>query len=155
VEEDVLDGTLAAHHKAVVLAGIQSLEPKVVAALEAYAAAGGSVIVSDDCTVAIKGATKLGIELDRTFFQAMSKAWKENRKEDHAGLNRAGNYLKAAEPVAAALRPKLEAIGVRPVFECDNPELICTRQASGDVEYLFAVNASYDEKAGGMNSIKP
>ncbi len=155
VEEDVLDGTLAAHHKAVVLAGIQSLDPKVVAALEAYAAGGGSVIVSDDCTVAIKGATKLGMELDRSFFQAMSKAWKENRKEDHAKLNRAGNYLKAAEPVAAALRPKLEAIGVKPVFECDNPEIIATRQASGDVEYLFAVNASYDEKAGGMNSIKP
>jgi hypothetical protein len=155
VEEDVLDGTLAAHHRAVVLAGIQSLDPKVVSALEAYAAGGGSVIVSDDCTVAIKGATKLGLEIDRSFFQAMTKAWKENRKEDHAKLNRAGNYLKAAEPVAAALRPRLEAIGVRPVLECDNPEFIATRQASGDVEYLFAVNASYDEKAGGMNSIKP
>jgi hypothetical protein len=155
VEEDVLDGTLAAHHRAVVLAGIQSLDPRVVSALEAYAAGGGSVIVSDDCTVAIKGATRLGIELDRSFFQAMTRAWKENRKEDHAKLNRAGNYLRAAEPVAAALRPKLSAIGLRPVFECDNPEIIATRQDSGDVEYLFAVNASYDEKAGGMNSIKP
>jgi hypothetical protein len=155
VEEDVLDGTLAAHHKAVVLAGIQSLDPKVLSALEAYAAAGGSVIVSDDCTVAIKGATKLGMEIDRSFFQAMTKAWKENRKEDHAKLNRAGNYLKAALPVAEALRPRLEAIGVRPVYACDNPEILTTRQASGEVEYLFAVNASYDEKAGGMNSIKP
>ncbi|HXX93649.1 MAG TPA: hypothetical protein VEN81_08440, partial [Planctomycetota bacterium] len=155
VEEDVLDGTLAAHHKAVVLSGIQWLDPKVVSALEAYAAGGGSVLVSDDCTVPIRGATRLGIEIDRSFFQAMTKAWKENRKDDHARLNRAGNYLKAAEPVARALAPKLEAIGVGPVFGCDHPEIITTRQASGDVEYFFAVNASYDEKAGGMNSIRP
>jgi hypothetical protein len=155
VEEDILDGTLAANHRAVILTGIQSLDPKVVSALETYAAKGGAVIVGDECPLQIQGATRLDIPVDRTFFEEMSKAWKENRKEDHAKLNRAGNYLKAAEPVAKALRPKLEAAGVYPVMACDNPEIIASRQSQGDIDYVFAVNASYDAAAGGMNSIKP
>src|SRR5262249_2178530 len=31
---------------------------------------------------------------------------------------------------------------IRPVFECDVPTICATRQAAGDVEYLFAVNAT-------------
>ncbi|MBI3856813.1 MAG: hypothetical protein HY293_14085, partial [Planctomycetes bacterium] len=155
VEEDVLDGTLAANHRAVILTGIQSLDPKVIAALEAYAAKGGAVIVGDECPIQIQGSTRLDIPVDRTFFEEMSRAWKENRKEDHAKLNRAGNYLKAAEPVAKALKPKLEAAGITPVMACDNPEIIASRQSLGDIDYVFAVNASYDEAAGGMNSIRP
>jgi len=155
VEEDILDGTLAANHRAVILTGIQSLDPRVVAALEGYAAKGGTVIVGDECALQIQGAVRLDIPVDRSFFEEMAKAWKENRKEDHAKLNRAGNYLQAAEPVARALRPKLEAAGVTPVIACDNPEIIASRQSQGDIDYVFAVNASYDPAAGGMNSIKP
>lgn len=155
VEEDVLDGTLAANHRAVILTGIQSLDPKVVSALESYAEKGGAVIVGDECPIHIKGASRLDIPVDRSFFEEMSRAWKENRKEDHAKLNRAGNYLKAAEPVARALKPKLEAAGVSPVMLCDNPEIIASRQTQGDIEYIFALNASYDAAAGQMNSIKP
>jgi hypothetical protein len=155
VEEDVLDGTLAANHRAVILSGIQSLDPKVVAALETYAEKGGAVIVGDECALQIKGATRLDIPVDRSFFEEMSKAWKENRKEDHARLNRAGNYLKAAEPVARALKPKLEAAGVYPVMSCDNPEIIASRQSLGEIDYIFAVNAAYDATAAGMNSIRP
>src|SRR6185295_19964264 len=126
-----------------------------VSALETYAEKGGTVIVGDECALQLKGATRLDIPVDRSFFEEMSKAWKENRKEDHAKLNRAGNYLQAAEPVAKALRPKLEAAGVYPVMSCDNPEIIASRQSQGDIDYIFAVNASYDATAGGMNSIKP
>ena len=32
IEEDILDGTLAAHHRAVILPGIDHLEPNVIAA---------------------------------------------------------------------------------------------------------------------------
>lgn len=155
VEEDILDGTLSTGYRAVILTGIQSLDPKVISALEAYAEKGGTVIVGDECALQIKGATRLDIPIDRTFFEEMSRAWKENRKEDHAKLNRAGNYIKAAEPVARALRPKLEAAGVYPVFACDNPEIIASRQTLGEIDYIFAVNASYDDAAGKMNSIKP
>ena len=51
VEEDVLDGTLAANYKAIVLAGINYLDPKVIAALEDYIAGGGTVLITDDCQV--------------------------------------------------------------------------------------------------------
>src|SRR5262249_44072238 len=155
VEEDILDGTLAANHRAVILTRIQSLEPRVISPLEASAAKGGAVIVGDECALQIQGATRLDIPVDRSFFEEMSLAWKENRKEDHAKLNRAGNYLKAAEPVARALRPKLEAAGISPVLSCDNPEIIASRQSQGEIDYVFAVNASYDPVAGGVNSIKP
>jgi hypothetical protein len=155
VEEDVLDGTLAANHRAVILTGIQSLDPKVVSALETYAEKGGAVIVGDECPLQIKGAVRLDIPVDRSFFEEMAKAWKENRKDDHSRLNRAGNYLKAAEPVANALRPRLEAAGVYPVMLCDNPEIIASRQTQGEIDYVFAVNASWDGVAGGMNSLKP
>jgi hypothetical protein len=137
------------------LTGIQTLDPKVVSALETYAEKGGMVIVGDECAIKIKGATRLDIPVDRSFFEEMSRAWKENRKEDHAKLNRAGNYLKAAEPVARALRPKLEAAGISPVMACDNPEIIASRQSLGDIDYVFAVNASWDPVAAGMNSLRP
>jgi hypothetical protein len=155
VEEDILDGTLAANHRVVILTGIQSLDPKVLSALETYAEKGGTVIVGDECALQINKATRLDLPVDRSFFEEMSKAWKENRKEDHARLNRAGNYLNAAESVAKALKPKLEAAGVYPVMSCDNPEIIASRQTLGEIEYLFAVNAAYDRAAGGMNSIRP
>jgi len=61
VEEDVLDGTLAADHKAVVLTGIDYLDPRVVKALEDYIEDGGRVLLTGDCTVAIKGAAKLSV----------------------------------------------------------------------------------------------
>jgi hypothetical protein len=43
VDEDVLDGTVANEHKAVILTSLDYLDPKVIAALEDYAANGGLV----------------------------------------------------------------------------------------------------------------
>lgn len=54
VDEDVVDGTLAAHHKAVILTAIRHLDPAVTAALEDFAARGGLVLLTGDCTVAIR-----------------------------------------------------------------------------------------------------
>jgi hypothetical protein len=55
LEEDVLDGTLAANHKAVVLTSLDYLDPKVVAALEDFAAHGGVVLLTGDCKVQVQG----------------------------------------------------------------------------------------------------
>ena len=44
VEEDVLDGSVAADYKAIVLTNVNYLDPKVVAVLEDYAAKGGLVL---------------------------------------------------------------------------------------------------------------
>src|SRR5207247_2266288 len=62
VEEDVLDGTLANDHKAVVLTSIDYLDPKVVEALESYISGGGVVLLTGDSTVTIKGAVKLPVK---------------------------------------------------------------------------------------------
>ena len=60
VEEDVLDGSVAADYKAVILTNVNYLDPKVVAVLEDYAAKGGLVLMTDDCQARIKGAKPVG-----------------------------------------------------------------------------------------------
>jgi hypothetical protein len=62
VDEDVVDGTLATHHKAVILTAIRHLDPAVTAALEDFAARGGLVLLTGDCTVTIKGSVNLGVK---------------------------------------------------------------------------------------------
>jgi len=155
VEEDVLDGTLGAHHKVVILAGINYLEPRVVGALEAFAANGGAVVLTDECTVKIKGATRLGARVDDSLSKKLSELWEAGKQDEMWRLNLVGNFIKAAAPVAKALRAKLGQLGIPPVFDCDEPGIAASRQAAGDIEYLFAVNASYDFKVGGKNSIRP
>jgi hypothetical protein len=113
-EVDVQDGTLAAQHKVTLLAGIDELDAKVIAGLEAYIDGGGVVLVSDESKVKIKGATPLGYAI-------------------------AGND---AAPLAKALKAKLDAMEIRPVMDVDSAGIITSRQAWGDIEYLFAVNAT-------------
>ena len=162
VEEDVVDGTLAANHKAIVLTGIQRLDPKVVAALETFAAGGGSVIMGDECTVNIKGAKKLGTSVTTNVYDTASKAFTSQPGEAGrlAGLltRRPGAYFKEAGPVAKALTARCAEIGITPIFECDNSMIVGGRQSEGDIEYIFAVNATVDEsrleKIEDMNAIK-
>ena len=158
VEEDVVDGTLAANHKAIVLTGINALEPRVVAALEAFIASGHTVILSDDCTVQIKGATRLGVPITTDIYVKAQKTFAEAGPAGRTkGLmaRSPGVYFAAATPVAAALAARCKAIGVQPIFACDSGEIVGSRQAQGDIEYLFAVNATWDANGGQMNSIKP
>jgi outer membrane protein assembly factor BamB len=155
VEEDVLDGTLAAHHKVVVLPGINFLERPVIQALEDFSARGGAVLVSDDSQVKIKGATKVGAPADVSLMLQVGKLWEQGKPEEAFKQSTAGNYLKMAEPFARALQAQLQQRGIRPVADCDNPTVVLSRQALGDIEYVFAVNASYDAGVGTMNSIKP
>jgi hypothetical protein len=53
-------------------------------------------------------------------------------------------YLDVARRLADAIRPHLERADIEPVFACDQPGIVATRQVAGDVEYLFAVNATHD-----------
>ena len=61
LDEDIIDGTLANDHRAVLLTSLDYLDPKVIAALEDFAAIGGLVLITADSTVEIKGATKLPV----------------------------------------------------------------------------------------------
>ena len=139
VEEDVLDGTLAAHHRAVVLPKVEYLPPEVIAGFEAFIAGGGTVVLSDDATVSIKGAKKLGAAVPAVDYKSTEIP----------------EYLKLCQPTAAALKARLKEAGVGPVFESDGPSIAAWRQAEGDVEYLFAVNVACDAERGGYNPIRP
>ena len=143
VEEDVLDGTLDAHHKAIVLAGINYLDAKVIAALESYAARGGAVLLTDDCQVQITGGVKVGAKADIEQYNLIGKLWATDQKESMR--QRAAEYfMRVNEPLAKALQAKLQAVGVVPPVLCDNNRIVITRQAYGDLEYFFAVNAKGD-----------
>jgi hypothetical protein len=145
VEEDVLDGTLAAHHKVVVVAGTDHLDPKVIAALQTFIGHGGTVLVSSDSQVQIKRATRFDLPPDGLKLNENMEQWaQEKHWEKWSESIYSHNYFKAALRVAEALKPKLEALGVHPVFECDQPGVIAARQGLGAIEYLFAVNASPD-----------
>jgi len=145
VDEDVLDGTLSARYKAVVLAGIESLDEQVLRALEAFADAGGWVLTTFDCGVKIKNARPLGVP-------AMLKELSDDWKQKHANLPE--TLLKASHLIEP-LRSMLGAAGVGPVFECDQPGIFASRHGGGDIEYLFATNATWDPGVGEHNSIKP
>jgi hypothetical protein len=155
VEEDILDGTLAANHRAVILPGINYLEPNVIAALEQFITGGGTVLVSDDSQVQIKGATKIGAAASSAQDDLVARLWRENKIEESKKVRGASAYLKDAEPFAKAVREQLAKIGITAPMECDQPAVVTSRQALGDVEYLFATNATPDEKSDKPLAIKP
>ena len=155
VEEDVLDGTLAARHKAVILASIDYLPPEVVAGLEAFAAGGGLVLTTADCEVKLKGAIGLGVTPrlpDQALVDRLRKSKDEADAEKVKALTTLGKKLQAARPLAEALRKQFARAGIEPVFECDNLGIVASRHAAGDVEYLFAVNAATDWQGPSLNT---
>ena len=155
VEEDVLDGTLAVEHKVLIIPSVTYLEPAVVANLERFIARGGMVLLTGDCMVQIKGAVNLGVTPRMPDQEKIDEAAKEGKWDIYNALTSVGKHLLATEPLAKALKPYLAQAGITPAFGCDAPGIAATRQASGDVEYLFAVNASYDWKTGERNSLAP
>ena len=139
VEEDILDGTVAAGHKVVITPTLTYLPPKVIAGLEAFIAAGGAVLLSDDSTVDIKGAKKLGVAVPVLKTEPTNLA----------------DQLKESAPLIKAVAAHLKALNIPPVFTCDNPGIQAWRHAAGDVEYVFALNAALDEAfPTGWNPIK-
>jgi hypothetical protein len=144
VDEDVTDGTLAAHHRAVVLTSIDFLDPEVIKGLEAFAAQGGLVLLTGDCEVKIAGAVNLGVTPKLPDAEQVEQLRKEKKSKEIEPLVTLGKQLQGAMPLAKAIRERLEAAKIRPVFECDEPGIVAARQAAGDIEYLFAVNAACD-----------
>jgi len=154
VDEDVVDGTLAARHKAVVITSVDYLDPRVVAGLEAFAAAGGLVMQTADCTLKIKGAVNLGVTPDWPDAAIVSRLRAVSNWSEAAKYCTVGHLMAGAAPLARAIKVQLDKAGIPPIFESDLPSIAAGRQAAGDVEYLFAVNATYNSAEGGMNSIK-
>jgi hypothetical protein len=156
VEEDVRDGSLAAHHQVLLIAGVDYLDQPVLTALETFRSAGGAILVSDDSKVKIPGAKVFHFPNDGLRLNAAMDQWADNKQWDQWSASiYSNNYFKKAQPVAEALKPALAALGVRPIFDCDQPGVAGSRQSFGDVEYLFAVNASPDDETFGWYYLRP
>jgi hypothetical protein len=154
VEEDIADGTLAAHHKAILLPGIDYLDPAIVKALELFIANGGTVLVSDESKVQVKGATKLGVPVDASYFKDLGKAWQTQNQAEMAKLNNVAAVEKAAAPIAPALRKHFEQLKITPPIKSSNPNIIVSSHKAGEIEYRFAVNASFADNCADYNAIQ-
>jgi hypothetical protein len=154
VDEDIVDGTLAANHKAIVLTSIEYLAPAVVANLEDFAAHGGLVFTTRDCKVQVKGAINLGVTTTMPDAAAIQKLMDAKKYQELGPYLSLAKQFQAARPLAAALKSQLDKAKIGPVLETDNPGIVASRQSFGDIEYLFAVNATYDEQVGGLLGIK-
>ena len=145
VEEDILDGTLAMNNRVLILAGVNALDDRVTNTLEKFIADGGSVLLSDDSKVTIKGSTPYKIPAD---FLTLGKNWDAwARAGQWDNWNTAWMTCEAftlCRPLAKILGEQFARLKVMPVFECDRDGIIASRQARGDIEYLFAVNAVPD-----------
>jgi len=151
LEEDILDGSLAASHKAIIICGVEYLDPAVVAALADFVKAGGTVLVGDEVAVNIPGATKLGVAVPK--YSPPYREYQDKIKDlpnDEEG-NKARAALQAemlgfhlavstATPVAEAMKKSLAAAKIAPAFVSDNPMIAPGRQVRGEIEYIFAVN---------------
>jgi hypothetical protein len=154
LEEDVLDGTLAAEHKAIILTSLDYLAPKVIVALEEFAKQGGLVILTKDCQVKIKGGVAVDVRPgfpEAAKVAALEKAGKWKEAEPFTRMRQA---LAGARKLADGLYPILDKAGIPRVMVCNAPGICATRQAAGDIEYVFAVNASHDEKGDPMLGMK-
>ncbi len=154
LDEDIIDGTLANDHRAALLTSLDYLDPKVIAALEDFAAMGGLVLITADSTVEIKGATKLPVAPRMPDQEKIDELAKAKNYKDMAPFQTMGKWFQGAQNLANAIKNEFDKAGIKPVFECDQPGIAASRQASGDIEYLFAVNASWDEAEGKYLSMK-
>jgi hypothetical protein len=148
VEEDILDGTLANDHKAVLLCSLDYLDPKVVRGLEDFAAGGGLVLMTGDSTVTIRGAVALPVKPRMPDQEKIDELMKAKKYDQLGPYQTMGKFFEAATPIAKAIEAELKKAGIRPPLESDVPAVAVTRQGSGEVEYLFAVNAAYDSAKG-------
>lgn len=154
LDEEVLDGTLAAQHQAIILTSIDYLDAELIAALEAFAKQGGLVLLTADSTVQVNGAMKLDVVPGWPDAARIAELKKAGKNNEAGALMRLRQALAGASKLADAIRPHLERVGIRSPLTSSEPGLVVTRQASGDVEYLFAVNATHDPEGDPMLGLK-
>jgi hypothetical protein len=155
LDEDVRDGTLAAQHKALILTSIDYLDPEVVEGIEAFIKQGRVVLMTADCQLKIDGAIKLDVAPQFPEEKKIQELTVAKKGTEIAPLVTLREHLKGARPLADALRPRLEKAGIKPPLSSNEPGIVVTRQAAGDIEYLFAVNATHNPQGDARLGMKP
>jgi len=156
VDEDIVDGTLAANYKAIVIGGCDYLDPQVVKGLEDFIAGGGKVL-NYAGAVEIKGATNLNVTaaLPDEASDAYKAIVAEKKWEKLEGYQTISKYMEGAKALADAMRAELDKAGIKPVIVTDAKGLCATKHTFGEVDYYFAVNATPDASTGKRNSLSP
>lgn len=144
LDEDVIDGTLAASHRVLIVASVDHLDPEVLAGLDAFSKAGGVILATSDCQVRIPGAIDLGMTPAFPDADQVRRLHQAGNYKEAAQYTTLRHYLAAARKLADVLEPHLRKAGIGPIFASSQPGIVATRQAAGDIEYLFAVNATHD-----------
>jgi hypothetical protein len=159
LDEDVRDGSVAADRKAIIVTSVDYLDPKVARGLEEFITAGGVVLLTGDCKVAVKGALKLKTtpehpdqalidKLNAELKTEKDKKVLEIKQRQLSATQRTGRYLKGATPLAMEIDPILrKTAGIAPIIETVVPTIVATRHGAGDVQYVFLVNATPDNDA--------
>ncbi len=153
MEEDILDGTLADNHKAIILTSLDYLDPDVIRGLEEFAKGGGLVLLTGDCTVKVNGSVKMDAVPGFPDAAKIAELKKTNPKEA-AKLQQMRQMLQGGAALAKAIKPHLEKANIKPPMTSSEPGIVVTRQSFGDIEYLFAVNATHDPAGDPMLGVK-
>lgn len=160
LDEDILDGTLAGKHKAVIVTGVDYLDAGVIAALADFAGNGGVVVVTDDVKVQIPGAVKAGFAVPDFHAVVVKPALDkiQDAKEKQAAQVKLDNFaarVKFAQPMARQLKDVLAKNGVSAPFGSDVDTIAAGRQVRGEIEYIFAVNFTVGEQPAESSAGQP
>ena len=153
VDEDILDGTLATNYKAVILSSLSYLDPKVIRNLESFAANGGLVLLTGDCTIKIAGGITLAAKPGFPNQEEVDATWKKGRTEGQLATTVGKQYV-ATMPLALAIKEQLAKAGIKSIFQCNQYDIAAAHQGQGDIEYFFAANAAYDDKKNSWNALR-
>lgn len=156
LDEDVLDGTLATHHNAVILTSMDYVDPAVAKALEDFASKGGRVLATSDTTLSIKGMKKLKVLPrlpDQDFIDRLTKEVanekdakiKEAKQRQIAACQTTRKYLDGAKPLANEIINEFRKEGPANWFGEDAPTLVQRSHKDGDIEISLTVNATPKE----------
>ncbi len=157
VEEDVLDGSLAARHRAVIVGGVDHLDPAVAAALTQFAQ-GGGLVLTFDCGMPLDGAQDLQTATPQ-LPDFGSPAWealiKSGKYAELSQYQTVPKYLQGAAQLRTTLAAALSAGNLLPPLQIDGGLLSVTRHELGEVEYLLAVNATPTPGAADKLAVTP
>jgi hypothetical protein len=162
LDEDVLDGTLATHHKAVILTSMDYVDPAVAKALEDFALQGGLVITTGDTTLSQKGVKKLNVvpglpdealieQLTKEIAAEKDAKVKEAKGKQIAAATTTKRFLDGATPWGRALGQELTAARIFSDMPA-SPGAVSTHIRTGDINYFFVVNAAPHEGIDGKGN---